>query len=269
MGQASRWKKRRAVTFRPPSKQPWEFVRPEGAEYFYRYGSAQHLDWLEGILLRHQLYFPTPSQLDDDREARPRLAAPSREALMRFLMHSFEQHHAAHGRRWVDRELIKMEAVFSNETKDDLLARLKKVFFGESNKNRILSLSLRADIEDLWRRYGDQHRGYCLEFQNGGVFQLAYLVQYSNEEYVFDVTDPNAATAHFFYHKTTQPVDWSVQQEARIVTFPRGGPALQSFDPRLLRRIILGREMPETPRDRIRSMVAGRVPPMLVEVEAS
>lgn len=267
MGQASRWKKRRAVTFRPPSKKPWEFVRPEGAEYFYRYGSAQRLDWLESILLRHQLYFPTPSQLDDDREARPRLAAPSREALMRFLMRSFEQHHAARGRRWVDRELIKMETIFSNESKDELLARLKKVFFGESNKNRILSLSLRADIDDLWHRYGDHHRGYCLEFRNDGLLQLAFLVHYGNDEYVFDVTDPKAATAHFFYHKTTAPVDWSVQQEVRIVTFPRGGPAIVPFAPNLLRRIILGREMPKETREQVRTMAARRVPSIIVAVE--
>ena len=226
------------------------------------------MEWLEGILLRHQLYFPAPSELDDDREARPLLTAPSREALMRFLMRSFEQHHAPRGRRWVDRELVRMETVFSNESKDELLGRLKRVLFGESNKNRILSLSLRPDIEDLWHRYGDRHRGYCLEFQNGGIFQFACLVQYSNEEYVFDVTDANAATAHFFYHKTTQPIDWSVQQEVRIVTFPRRGPALRDFDPHLLGRIILGRDMPEATRDQIRSIVARRVPSMLVGIEA-
>jgi hypothetical protein len=63
VGQASRWKKRRSVTLRPLSKKQWEFVRPEGAEHFYRYGSARRLDWLADILLGHQLYFPTPDVL--------------------------------------------------------------------------------------------------------------------------------------------------------------------------------------------------------------
>lgn len=208
-------------------------------------------------------------QLDDDREARPRLAAPSRDLLMRFLMRSFEREHALRGRGWVDRELKRMQVALSELEKDGLLALLSKSLFRESNRNRILSLSLRPDIEDLWERYGDHHRGYCLEFHNEEVFkQEAFLVHYSNDEYVLDVTDEHAVTAHFFFHKTTHPVDWSVQQEVRIVRFPRGQPATQAFNPRLLRRIILGRDMPSDLRSKIRETAGRRALPIIIDDDA-
>ena len=145
-----------------------------------------------------------------------------------------------------------METVFSNESRDELLARLKKVFFGESNKNRILSLSLRVDIEDLWHRYGDRSSPASCNTATRNTSS----------------TLPIRTRQQLTSSTTRRRSRLSVQQEVRIVTFPRNGPALRGFDPHRLRRLILGHDMPETTRDQIRSIVARRVPSMLVEVEA-
>ena len=115
-----------------------------------------------------------------------------------------------------------MEFRLARFSKACLLEMLQEAFHEEANKNRIYSMSLRDDIEDLWQRYGGGHVGYCLEFANEGLFRQAFLVNYG-DVFLFDVTAPNAATAHHFYRKTTT---WSVQQEVRIVTFPRGAEPL-------------------------------------------
>src|SRR5438132_4450161 len=49
-------------------------------EYLYKYGridTPERLDWLEQIVLRHQLYIPTPGELNDPLEARPKIARAS------------------------------------------------------------------------------------------------------------------------------------------------------------------------------------------------
>src|ERR1700736_3973146 len=42
--------------------------------YFYRYQSPARLDWLQTIVLQHELYIPLVSQLNDPADGRPKLA---------------------------------------------------------------------------------------------------------------------------------------------------------------------------------------------------
>jgi hypothetical protein len=69
----------------PPVNNPKALARPT-TPFLYKYGSAKHLEWLEPILLRHTLYLPSLSQLNDPREARPRLKVSSREGALRQLV---------------------------------------------------------------------------------------------------------------------------------------------------------------------------------------
>ena len=41
--------------------------------HFYKYRSGEHLERLEQILLRHELYFPTAKELNDPAGCRPRV----------------------------------------------------------------------------------------------------------------------------------------------------------------------------------------------------
>lgn len=138
---------------RPQSSRPSEFVRPTNATYFYKYCAVRQWDWVEEVLLRHRLYVAAPSELDDDKDARPQLIGRSREAVMDLLRNSFRRHHAVRGRGWVEREIATMNFVMSPESLEQLLARLQRQFHREIEGNRIFSMSLRSDIEDLWHRY--------------------------------------------------------------------------------------------------------------------
>jgi hypothetical protein len=51
------------------------FLRPT-APFFYKYGSAntdERMQWLADTILRHELYLPLATELNDLREGRPRL----------------------------------------------------------------------------------------------------------------------------------------------------------------------------------------------------
>ena len=55
--------------------------------YFYRYTEftpAKH-EWAREVILDHQLYLPTLSQLNDPADGRPQLAPLSENALRSFL----------------------------------------------------------------------------------------------------------------------------------------------------------------------------------------
>ncbi|GAI90314.1 unnamed protein product, partial [marine sediment metagenome] len=121
-----------------------------------------------------------------------------------------------------------------------LLREMSKSLNTELEALRIYSLSKRADNMALWAKYADDHKGYCLEFSNSGLFAAARDVSYGNIV-DFDPTDPKQINAYFLFQKT---LDWQTEEEVRLVA-PRGSEAIVGFDPNLLTRIIVGQRMPD------------------------
>jgi hypothetical protein len=137
-----------------------------------------------------------------------------------------------------------------------------------TKRNRMYSLSMDGDSEHLWVQYGGNHERYCLEFANAGVFALALEVDYSDERILIDPDEPDSL---FIYRKRCK---WQREREARIVMlpgspeflryFPRGEHPYVSFDPSILRRVILGRRMPPHTPDTIRAWAHERNPRVVV-----
>ncbi|MEP7309161.1 MAG: DUF2971 domain-containing protein [Acidobacteriota bacterium] len=125
---------------------------------------------------------------------------------------------------------------------------------------RVYSMSKRSDNLSMWEWYASKHTGYCLEFARAGLFGIVREVVY-DMSYVMDVTDDAHATANWFFYKSP---DWSNEEEVRLV-LPKhsGGPVLQ-IDPRLMSRVILGKDMLSTNAEQVRTWAATRVPPVPV-----
>jgi hypothetical protein len=239
--------------------QPFD-VRVSTAPFFYKYGSAAYLNRLERILFDHELYFPTPSQLDDPKDGRPKLTEASLDSLIGFLTEGFRERNPnvsaaelAHHARVIDVSTRALSVPV-------VTTEMSKVLNLETEKNRIYSMSTDPDNSDLWERYAGSHTGYCLEFVNGGLFSTAIEMTYG-DEVTMDVTDPEQVRALFFFRKTEE---WAIQKEVRLVTFPRGGPAMHEFDPALLRSITLGRRMSDANRETIHGWAARRIPGLVV-----
>lgn len=58
---------------------------------FYRYSSPEHLEWLQEVILKHDLYLPSLNQLNDPADGRPKLAPLSEEKMIRFLLRGLVQ----------------------------------------------------------------------------------------------------------------------------------------------------------------------------------
>ena len=61
---------------------------------------------------------------------------------------------------------------------EQLLELLETEFKRLTERNRIYSVSMAADSALMWERYGGHHTGYCLEFENEGLFSHARQVEY-------------------------------------------------------------------------------------------
>ena len=239
-------------------------VRPS-SPFLYKYSSADRLDWLEGILLEHRLYFPNPRELKDPREARPILARASMDRLMAFLVQDFFRRHAATmPLPDLARHVKEIHALPARLGTDWLLMKLSATLNLELETHRIYSMTTRPNNEYLWMTYAKEHTGYCLEFQNNGLpFILGQLVVYVDAVTV-DITEPDEISALFLFKKT---LAYKQEEEVRIIPFPRGAPSLVSFEPSLLTRIILGKGMSSADRDCINKIALRRVPALVVSDE--
>ena len=207
--------------------------RPE-VPFLYKCGSAEHLEWLQPILLQHQLYFPSPPQLKDPNDARQRLTVSSKEGALRTIVNPFLEVHAREPLEVLARDVRKMVDIVASLDLERLARWVTPSFHEEMEQHRIYSMTTRPDNEYLWTTYAGAHTGYCLEFVNNGApFVWARTVIYGDETEI-DFCRPETIDATVLFRKTLRYVD---EEEVRILLFPRGQPHEVSFDPMLLRRV--------------------------------
>lgn len=208
--------------------------------HLYKYQSC-NLRRLKPIVTRGELYFPTPSQLNDPAEAKPRLAKLSLEKIFSFLYDKFVINNPGLSPTDYQRTKAHIEHNSTQLGSLVLLKEMTRTFHTELDAFRIYSISKRPDNMALWAKYADDHKGYCLEFSNSGLFAAAREVSYG-DVVDFDPTDPAQINAYFLFQKT---LDWQTEEEVRLVA-PRGSEPISQFDPNLLTRIIVGQHMSDT-----------------------
>jgi len=235
------------------------------APFLYKYSSAECLHRLKTSLLDHTLYFPNPAQLNDKLEARPKLIPISREKALAFFARDFVQRHANHGSiEFLAQSIGQLFRTLETLTPEEISAEMEMLLHAELSTHRIYSMGRRADNERLWVKYAANHTGYCLEFENDGFpFLMAHDVDYG-DKVTIDPTDDAQVDVYLLFRKTK---DWEQEEEVRMVLFPRGQPAVRPFEPRRLRRVILGTGMTEDNKHTIHEWCQIRVPPLAVVEE--
>lgn len=210
--------------------------RPTGS-HLYKYSSCK-LDWLKPVIIKSELYFPTPDELNDPAEAKPRLAKLSLDKICEFLYGMFVINNPGLPSKSYQFTKAQIEYNGTKFGPDVLLKEMSKALHTEFMTIRIYSMSKRPDNMALWAKYADNNKGYCLEFSNRGFFSAAREVDYANTT-DFDPTDPDQINAYFLFEKT---LDWQTEEEVRLVT-PRGAKSIMNFDPKLLTKLIIGQHM--------------------------
>lgn len=228
--------------------------------HFYRYTSPDHLEWLEPIILKHELYLPSLSELNDPADGRPKLASMSEDELARFLINGVVERNPTLPLASLEHEAAVIRYNIRLHETGVLLAEMSELLNSELEGYRIYSMSKRPDNPALWAKYAGNHSGYCLEFKNEGpLFACAKEVIYADATEM-DVQNREHRNGYWFFCKRR---DWSNEEEIRLV-LPRGKGSKVQIKPEWLRRLILGKDMTEANRNVIRGWAAQRIPPLVV-----
>lgn len=233
-------------------------------KFLYKYFSNNNLKYLKAVILDNELYFPKVDELNDPAEGKPKLRKINKEQLIEFLVKSYvlnNPHLSVN-----DYEKAKAEIIFGcNKFGEGILLELMSEDLNSLfSKYRIFCLSKRYDNMSLWAKYANDHKGYCLEFRNNGFFKLAHEVTYTNEITELDLANKEEINSFFLYTKKN---DWSNEEEVRIVPPLKLIPPYK-FEPLLLSKIILGKDMSDYDETQIQDWAKQRIPKLNV-VKAS
>jgi hypothetical protein len=148
------------------------------AFFYYTSLEGERKDWLRRLLVQHEIYFRSPSSLNDFREFRPEISFAGSEIEKReYVKHLL--------RTEVARQLPPARRL---QMAGPMLRRLEtNVGPFRQEVHRLLQqlgvLSLSATLEEdlLWAHYADGCRGVCVEFDpHKGLLLMAQKVQYTD-----------------------------------------------------------------------------------------
>jgi hypothetical protein len=209
--------------------QNMKSIRAATWDTFYKYGSLAKKERLRAMICNSHFYFAYPTQLNDPSDCRNQIHNYSAEEIEEFLIEANRAYYRnARGDSYI-RDGIK---TFGAEI---LLAEMATQFNKiMDSRYGVFSLSKRPNNMAMWAKYGDDHKGYCLEFVGLSKYANVYEVTYAPKVPLSLTLKIEPGQADFLFTKSN---DWSNEEEARILSLPSG---IQQFPPEILSGIILG-----------------------------
>jgi hypothetical protein len=228
--------------------------------HFYRYQSAEHLDWLKTIILEHLLYLPGVAQLNDPTDCRPKIGPMSEEEMVTFLRNDYIRRNPVLALDLLQKHEATIRMSIRLHGLDWFMSEASKILNAQMETFRVYSLSKRWNNLSLWAKYAANHTGYCLEFANEGPqFENTFEMVYG--EYApFDLNDAKNRDAKFLACKRPE---WSNEEEVRLLRARGSGPQVK-IEPQWLSRIILGKNMSLDHQKQIREWAKLRQPELVI-----
>lgn len=235
----------------------------------YRFRSIDHerLEHSSRIFTHHELYFASPTQLNDPWESKPHilvgdLSAPDYKTkyvtwTSRIMMAERPEHDLREVREWLESHTQGRAEEFARELRDQ--------YHGSLEGYRICSFSDNVTHPLLWSHYSDSHRGFCLEFDaSTDIFGHAMKVTYQYEYPSIDITEEDK-DINLRVSALTKARFWEYEGEYRLISMEPNEPwalpvndHIFVFPPHLLTGVIFGCQMPQTDRDLIRKWCGDR-----------
>jgi len=204
-------------------------IRAATWDAFYKYGSLAKKERLRAMICNNHFYFPYPSQLNDPADCRNQLHNYSAEEIEEFLIEANRLYYGdTRGDAYIREGIQKFGAT---ALLDEMATQFNKIM---DSRYGVFSLTKRPNNMSLWAKYGDYHKGYCLEFVGLSRFTNVLEVTYAAKVPLALTLRIETGQADFLFMKSD---DWANEQEARILSLPSG---IQEFPPDALSGIILG-----------------------------
>ncbi len=211
-----------------------------------------------------QLWFSTPTQLNDPFECRPWFTFEgSEEQIIDFLATEVRRRDASGAS---NRALASARKIYQDRFQRDARSweALRRALLETLNNGiGLYCLSEAPDSILMWSHYANDHKGFCLEFEatdQTPVFGEAQKVSYSDKYPQVDFFNtPHEKQVDLIF--LTKFSGWSHEQEWRIVDHQRG-PGLRAYPPELLKGVIFGLRTSSEDKAQIRNWVSERGHPV-------
>ena len=231
--------------------------------YRYRALDGDCLLYAERILLHSEIYFTSPSKVNDPFDCIVDLNFEAPDTDWKNFLVALSQRKQPHlsqkkHEEWAE-DIIKNGRQNSDEFRSQTIAGLQSTV----DSAGLLCLSERNDCILMWSHYANAHTGICLEFANsdsepfiGRAQKVDYLPFYKKAHAIFD--DSMAQVERILLSKAKC---WAYEAEWRIIDHQTGH-GLKYFDPQLLTGVILGHRISENHERMISKWISTRKTPV-------
>lgn len=241
---------------------------PEKRLYRFRSVDHERLERSSRIFTHNELYFASPTQLNDPWESKPHvvvgdLSSPGYKARyvdyhLHMMVAQRPELNAEQVREWLENH--------TQEQAEELAGELRDKYHRSLERYRICSFSDNVTHPLLWSHYSDSHKGFSLEFDaSTRVFGQAMKVIYQDEYPAIGITEPDDET-NLRLSVLTKADFWAYEGEYRLVSMEPTEPGaipvrdhVFIFPPQLLTGVIFGCQMPQADKDRIMQWCEDRV----------
>ncbi len=238
---------------------------PPSRLYKYRSLAGTAGDFTKAIILRSEVYFAKPDELNDPYDCRPHStiesSAAERRAFWTWVTKGREPNLSRAARRARVAEIsTEMRKRIQREGFDGVA---QAAYDHNLRDTGVLSLSAEPGSNLMWSHYGDAHRGVCIEFDFEALRPLCPLpVTYSTDRPSYNmVRDVTALGELAFLRKSSE---WDYEQEWRAVGLWWSG--LFRLPAKAVRGVILGARVSADDRQRVEEWVAASGRPLEVRL---
>ena len=225
------------------------------------------LHYIARIFSHNELFFPSPIELNDPLECRPKFTVGD------LANHEYKNKFVSNRRRIMieggntrpPNEITAFLNSLNQKQVEELTKEETNDFRLQLRKYRICSFCAKPDNPIVWSHYADSHKGFCLIFDvDNDLFGDAIKVVYQNEYPTLDVTEED----DYEILKCSALVkfsDWKYEEEFRLVSaepnFPHALPVRNNkltFPPEMLLGVIFGYKISDLNHQLIENMCKDR-----------
>ena len=234
--------------------------------YKYRaLDTEERVEQVRDIIVNHRLYCASVDSFNDPFEFRANILLDAPEQIkIKMAVEKMCQTNP----NVTQEEVRKLAPAFLKECEHNGPDRIKRRIFEDYG---IVSLTGVLQNILMWSHYADGHKGICIEFCYSNeahldFFARALSVKYRKKLPIINLyTEDSLAIGKKLLSKS---IDWSYEQEYRIIEYDRNKNEYCEFEPTLMSKIYLGLHISEKNTEIIKSFVSeirGNIRPMLMK----
>jgi len=196
-------------------------ARSNGIQKLFKYKPFHENDYeyLERIFKNLELYFPSPTALNDPFECKTRFVIGDLNSPNYRDIHEswcvYTQMNRKPGLNKVEYIKYYRSLSLDQHLKNTELIRQDMHDINDS-RWRIFSLSKNHCSPLMWAHYANNHKGICLEFDcDNSIFGRAYKVSYTKTLNKIDVTEDDGDL--YFNSLLNKTTPWEYEQEYRVL----------------------------------------------------